>query len=133
MRATVISTVAGEQTAGGSVISSVGIPGVEIVTVADSADVQPEEFVTLKVYTPPARFVMVTLMPVPVVVTAPGNRVRVQVPVAGNPFKTTLPDGTENVGWVIVPREGVAGAAGWAGITTFTDGTDKHPSAVVTV
>jgi hypothetical protein len=115
------------------VINSTGIPGVEIVTVADSADVHPEEFVTLKVYTPPVRFVIVTLTPVPVMATAPGNRVRVHVPVAGNPFKTTLPDGTDKVGWVIVPIESAAGDAGWAGITTFSDGIDKHPSAVVTV
>lgn len=58
---------------------------------------------------------------------------RVHVPVGGNPFNITLPDGTENVGCVIVPIVGAAGGSGWAGITTFADGTDRHPSAVVTV
>jgi hypothetical protein len=131
--ALVISTVAGVQTAGGSVINSIGMPGVEMVTATDSADTHPSEFVTVNVYTPPGRFVIVPLMPVPVVVNTTGNRVIVHVPVTGNPFKTTLPDGTNRVGWVIIPTEGVAGAAGWAGITTFAEGTDKHPSTVVTV
>ena len=45
----------------------------------------------------------------PVVVTPPGVLVNVQVPVAGNPFKTTLPVDTEHVGWVIVPTVGAVG------------------------
>ena len=73
------------------------------------------------------------LVPVPVVVTAPGKRVISHVPDDGNPFNRTLPVGTENVGWVIVPTTGEAGVGGGAGITTFAEGTDKHPSAVVTV
>jgi hypothetical protein len=66
-------------------------------------------------------------------VTEPGNRMRVHVPVVGKPFNTTLPEGTDKVGWVIMPIAGAAGVAGWTGITTFAEGTDKHPSAVVTV
>jgi hypothetical protein len=55
---------------------------------------------------------MVLLIPVPVAITPSGLRVSVQVPLAGNPLKTTLPDGTANVGWVIVPTTGAEGVAG---------------------
>ena len=41
---------------------------------------------------------MVVLVPDPVVVVPPGVLVKVQVPVAGNPFSTTLPVATEQVG-----------------------------------
>ena len=104
--------MAGEHTAAGSVIVRIGTPGVEIVTGPDSVEVQPDEFVTVKVNTPPARFVIVLLVPVPVVVAAPGKRVITHVPVAGNPLKTTLPVGTANVGWVIVPITGAEGVGG---------------------
>jgi hypothetical protein len=55
---------------------------------------------------------MVVLVPVPVVVVPPGVRVKVQLPVAGKPFKITLPVATEQVGWVIVPTVGAVGVAG---------------------
>jgi hypothetical protein len=124
--------VAGEQTTAGSVITTEGEPGVEIVTELDSVEVQPVEFVTVKVKTPPARFVMVLLVPVPAVVTVPGKRVITQDP-EGNPLSTTLPEGTANVGCVMVPMVGAAGTAGGAGMTTFNDAPDKQPSEVVTV
>ena len=41
---------------------------------------------------------MVELVPVPVVVVPPGVLVRVHVPVAGKPFKSTLPVATVQVG-----------------------------------
>jgi len=41
---------------------------------------------------------MVVVVPVPVLVVPPGVRVKVHVPVAGKPFKTTLPVATEQVG-----------------------------------
>lgn len=41
----------------------------------------------------------------------PGVCVRVHVPVAGSPLSTTLPVGTAQVGWVLVP---IIGAAGFA-------------------
>jgi hypothetical protein len=72
--------------------------------------------------------VIVVLVPEPVI--APG--LMVQVPVAGNPLKFTLPVATEQVGWVIVPTAGAAGVAGCAVITTTEDG-DVHPDASVTV
>lgn len=42
-------------------------------------------------------------------VAPPGERVRVQVPVAGSPVSSTLPVATEQVGWVIVPTTGGEG------------------------
>jgi hypothetical protein len=104
--------VAGEHTSGGLVIMSSGGPGVDIVTDADSAEVQPDEFVTVKVKTPPGRFAIVFVVPEPAVVTAPGKRVIVHVPVAGNPLRTTLPVGTAKVGCVIVPIAGATGVSG---------------------
>ena len=44
-------------------------------------------------------------------VVPPGDLVSVHVPVAGNPFKTTLPVATLQVGWVVVPRIGADGVA----------------------
>ena len=49
-------------------------------------------------------------VPVPVV-TPPGVRVSVQVPLAGKLLSTTLPVDREHVGWVIVPTAGAAGLA----------------------
>ena len=63
----------------------------------------------------------------PVVVTAPGFLVRVQVPEEGRPLRTTLPVGTAQVGWVLVPTEGAAGAAGTALITTLPVAGETHP------
>jgi hypothetical protein len=52
------------------------------------------------------------LVPVPVDVIAPGDLVRVQVPIAGNPFKTTLPVGNTQVGCVIILTIGADGKVG---------------------
>jgi hypothetical protein len=59
-----------------------------IKTLADVTEVHPVELVTVKVYEAPAvNPVKVVVTPVPVI--APG--LIVHVPVAGNPFNTTLP------------------------------------------
>ena len=76
---------------------------------------------------------MVILVPVPVVVINPGERVNVQVPEAGKPLNNTLPVATVQVGCVIVPTIGADGAKGCALITTFEDVADVHPAALVTV
>jgi hypothetical protein len=79
---------------------------------------------------PFVRFIIVVLLPDPVI--APG--LIVQVPVAGSPFRTTLPVGdAHEEGWVIVPTVGADGVVGTAFITTLADGEDIHPTASVTV
>jgi hypothetical protein len=78
-----------------------------INTAFDGTDVPPDSFVTVKVYdilaASPAT---VVLTPVPVLVVAPGYCVSVHCPVSGRPLSTTLPVGTAQVGWVIVPTRG---------------------------
>ena len=76
---------------------------------------------------------MVLLVPVPVVVVPPGVLVNVQVPVAGKPFKTTLPVDVVHVGCVIIPIVGAVGAAGCVLMTTLADAIEIHPDALVTV
>ena len=66
-------------------------------------------------------------------VVPPGVLVKVQLPVTGKPFKTTLPVATEQVGWVIVPTVGAVGVAGWVLITTLAEDGDIQPEALVTV
>ena len=58
---------------------------------------------------PAAKPVIVVLVPVPVVVTPSGLRVKVHVPALGKPFKTTLPVATLQVGCEIVPIKGGLG------------------------
>jgi hypothetical protein len=70
---------------------------------------------------------------VPVDVVPPGVRIKVQVPVAGKPFKTTLPVATAQVGWVILPTVGAVGDDGWAMITTLTEASETQPEELVTV
>jgi len=68
-------------------------------TLAEFRDVHPSEFATVKKKVVPAiRPVMVRVVPVPVKVVPSGNRVRVQVPEAGNPLSATLPVATVQVG-----------------------------------
>ena len=71
---------------------------------------------------------MVVLAVLPVI--PPG--LIVQFP-AGNPFNTTDPVATVQVGWVIVPTVGAVGVGGCALITTSADTGDTHPAALVTV
>jgi hypothetical protein len=79
---------------------------------------------------PGFRFVTIVLVPIPAI--HPG--LIVQVPVAGNPLKATLPVGdAHEEGWVNKPTIGVPGIPVGASITTLADGRDKHPVAFVTV
>jgi len=80
-----------------------------ITTLADAGEIHPEALVTVKVYVPAASDEIVELVPDPVVVIPPGDLVNVHVPVAGNPFRTTLPVATLQVGWVMVPMVGAVG------------------------
>ena len=52
------------------------------------------------------------MVPVPILVIPPGDFVKVQVPDDGNPFNTTLPVATLQVGCVIVPTVGAVGVTG---------------------
>ena len=83
-----------------------------ITTLAEDAEIHPVALVTVKVYVPAASNEIVELVPVPVEVVPPGERVRVHVPLAGNPLKTTLPVAKVQVGWVIIPTVGAVGVAG---------------------
>lgn len=94
---------------------------------------QPPELVTVKLYEPGFRPLIVTDVPVELSVTLPGNRVSVQVPVAGNPFSTTLPVGRSQVGWVTVPGTGGVGVDGWGSKVISCEGGEVHPSEFVTV
>lgn len=69
-----------------------------ITTFADDPDVQSFALVTVKLYVPALRPVMVVLVPVPVLVTEPGFRVNVHVPLEGRPYNTMLPVATEHIG-----------------------------------
>lgn len=87
-----------------------GIPGWALIRTSEEAtEVQPVELPTVNVYVPTSRPEIVFVDPVPEVVNPPGERVRVHVPAAGNPFSTTLPEDMLHVGCVIVPTVGAAG------------------------
>ena len=75
----------------------------------------------------------VVVAPVPVLLTAPGLRVSVQVPLTGKPLKATLPVAVVQVGGVIVPTIGAEGVVGWGLITTLLEAAETQPSALVTV
>jgi hypothetical protein len=101
--------------------------------VADGGEMHPAELVTVKVYVPATRFKIVVLVPDPVDVTPPGERIRVQDPVDGNPVNDTLPVDIVQVGWVMIPRTGAWGDEDCALIITLADATEVHPAALVTV
>ena len=67
-------------------------------TFPDVTEEHPEALVTIKVSVPLAIPDIVILVPVPVVVIPLEDLVKVHVPVAGNPLKTTLPVATVQVG-----------------------------------
>ena len=119
------------------IVPTTGAAGVRgwllITTSSETSEVQPSALVTVNVYVPVARPVMVVLAPEPVEVIPPGSLVNVQVPVAGRLFNTTLPVDSSQVGWVIVPATGAAGVGGGSLITTSSDAADVQPSALVTV
>ena len=76
---------------------------------------------------------MVVLVPVPVIVTAPGVLVNVHVPEDGKLLSTTLPVATLHVGCPMAPTVGAVGVTGWALITTSADDPETHVEALVTV
>jgi hypothetical protein len=79
---------------------------------------------------PGARFVIVMLVPVPVI--PPGFIFH--APAEGRPVNTTLPVGAEHdEGWVIVPTIGAVGAEGATFIITSADARDIQPASLVTL
>lgn len=104
--------------------------GAFITTLADDADIQPASAVMLKLYVPGSRFVIVVVVPVPLI--DPGFIV--QIPVAGSPFSTTLPVvSVHDAGCVIAPIIGAFGATGAAFMTTLNDAVEIHPASLVTL
>jgi hypothetical protein len=83
-----------------------------ITTSADEGEVHPEAFLTVKVYLFVVRPVTNVVVPLPVVVTSPGERVRNQLPVEGKPLNATLPAAKAQVGCVMVPITGAVGVGG---------------------
>ena len=75
----------------------------------------------------------VVFIPEPVVVTLPGLRVKIHVPDAGKPLRTTLPVCKLQVGAVITPTVGAGGGLGTALITTLAEAVEVQPAAFVTV
>ena len=57
----------------------------------------------------------------------------VQLPDDGKPFNTTLPVGSEQLGWVIAPAVGAVGVVGCALIITLVVAAEVHPEALVTL
>jgi hypothetical protein len=99
-----------------------------ITTFGEADEVHPTELVTVKLYVPAPRPEIVVLAVDPAI--PPGFIV--QLP-EGNPLNITLPVATAQVGWVIVPTEGVNGVMGWEVITTLAEADEVHPTELVTV
>jgi hypothetical protein len=111
-------------------IGEVGVVGCAgIIILADAIEVHPDKLVTLKLYVPAARPEMVALVPEPII--PPG--LIVQLPLAGKPFKMTLPVDNVQVGGVMVPAVGAEGVMGCVLITTLADVVEMHPEALVMV
>jgi hypothetical protein len=113
------------------ILGAAGVPGGEMIIISvEGRDIHPKSLVMLKLYVPGTRFVIVVLVPVPLI--PPG--LIVQDPVPGKPFNTTLPVGVPHAeGCVIAPAIGAVGAGGGALITTSADAFDIHPAAAVTL
>jgi hypothetical protein len=80
-------------------VGAAGIGGcVFIKTLPDGKDVHPVELVTVKVKVPDGIVETVIEAPEPEISNPPGLLVNIQVPVAGNPLKATLPVEIAQVG-----------------------------------
>jgi hypothetical protein len=64
---------------------------------------------------------------------APGLRVKLHVPVAGKPLRTTLPVPTAHVRLVIVPMIGAAGMAFTEKVYVATPGRQSPPTGLFVV
>jgi hypothetical protein len=104
-----------------------------ISTFVEGPDTHPSWLSTVKLYVPVGRFLIVSLVPVPVVSTVPGYLQSFQVPVDGRLKRITLPLATLHVGAVIFPTDGAEGVAGLSFIVRLADAGEIHPEALVTV
>jgi hypothetical protein len=104
-----------------------------MITSADTAEVHPPAFVTVKLYDPGLRPDTVKVVPDALAVMLPGKRVRVHVPSAGSPDITMLPVGISQVGWVMVPGTGGVGVTGCGLIITSCEGSEVHSLKPLTV
>jgi hypothetical protein len=131
-----IVPVNGEQpnTNGAPAVAVGGVGTVFTTAFADAVEVHVP-LSTVNVYVVPAvKPVMVVLVPVPVVVTAPGFVVTVQVPVDGKPVNTTLAVVAVQVGCVNVPNKGAVGAPAKVLIVIDVEAAEEHvPSLTVKV
>jgi hypothetical protein len=106
-----------------------GGAGAALITAfADAGEVHPTELVTVKLYVAAASPEIVVLVVLPVI--PPGFIV--QLP-AGSPLRATLPVARAQVGCVIVPTAGAAGAPGTVLITALDEAAEIQPAALVTV
>jgi hypothetical protein len=92
---------------------------------AEATDVQPVALVTVKLYVPGLKPLMVVVAPEPE--TLPG--LIIQLP-DGKPLSATLPVAVVQVGCVIVPTVGCTGVAGWAFTVTLADAGEVHNTNV---
>ena len=95
--------------------------GAVISTFPLATDVQPASLVTVNVYMPDTNPETVVVPPVPVLVTEPGLRVNVHVPLEGKPLNATLPVANAHVGCVSVP---IVGGVGFCVNVTLTSSVE---------
>jgi hypothetical protein len=103
------------------------IGGALITTLVEGSEMHPASVVTLKLYVPGMRLLIVVVVPVPVI--APG--LIVHVPEEGRPESTTLPVlAVQTEGCVMTPTIGAVGATGAELITTSAEAFDIHPGSL---
>lgn len=76
---------------------------------------------------PAGKLLTVIVVPLPVLVTAPGLRVSVHVPGDGRPLSAILPVAVPQVGCVMVPITGAVGVAGCIGIAALPEAAEVQP------
>lgn len=104
-----------------------------MTTFGVGVEVHPSALVTTNVYVPADRPDTVVLVPLPLEINPPGFRINVQVPVEGSPFRTTLPEGTMQVRFVIVPTMGASGIALTVNTYVATPAVHNPPTGLLVV
>ena len=105
-----------------------------IIAFVEIVEVQPTEFITVKLYVVLGfNPFIVVVVPVPVNVVPPGDTVTVQVPEEGKLLKDTDAEAKVQVGCVIVLTTGALGVAGCILITALVEAVEVQPEEFVTV